>query len=146
MLKYILIATLVCGMLACAKETPDQAQLRADEITLVQATLTEPARAERLLALLAERDDLIDETVALLHQYRLEMKAINADYDASRDVVIEIIDYYNRERAKKQLRFIDLITRMKRETTATEWAVIADFQLKNFNPRKLIYRPLGGGA
>lgn len=145
-LRYILIAFFVCGTLGCAKKPPDQAQLRADEITLVQATVAEPARAERLLALLDERDRLIEETVTMLREYKREIKALNADFDAQRDVVVEIIDYYNRERALKQLRFIDLIAQMKSATTAEEWALIADFQLQNLNPRQLVYQPLAGGA
>ncbi|MDH3762552.1 MAG: hypothetical protein OEU50_16340 [Gammaproteobacteria bacterium] len=145
MMKFVpcLVAILALG---CSKEPPDQAQLRADEITLVQATVAEPARVERLLALLDERDRLIEETVTMLREYKREIKALNADFDAQRDVVVEIIDYYNRERALKQLRFIDLIAQMKSATTAEEWALIADFQLQNLNPRQLVYQPLAGGA
>lgn len=145
MMKFVtfLLAILALG---CSKEPPDQAQLSANEVTLVQATITDPQRAERLLALLDERDRLIEENVAMLRQYRREMKALNADFDAQREVVVEIIDYYNRERALKQLRFIELIAQMKRTTTAEEWAVIADFQLQNFKPRQLLYQPLAGGA
>jgi hypothetical protein len=139
----VLLAIITAG---CSKQAPDPAQLRADETTLIQATVADPARAERLLTLLDERDRLVEETVAMLRQYRREMKTLNADYDASRDVVIEIIDYYNRERAQKQLRFIDLVTQMKRATTAEEWAVIAEFELEYFNPRQLIYQRSAGGA
>jgi hypothetical protein len=131
---------------ACVKQAPDPAQLRADETSLIEATATDPASAESLLVLLQERDRLIDETRSLLHQYRREMKTLNSDYDASRELLVEMIDYYNRERARKQLRFIDLITRMKQSTSAEEWDVIADFQLANFSPRRLIYRPLAAGA
>lgn len=127
-------------VVACAKQVPDPAQLLADEISLIESTVTDPASAEPLLDLLQERDRLIDETRTLLQQYRREMQALNSDYDASRELLIEMIDYYNRERAGKQLRFIDLITRMKRSTTAEEWNAIADFQLGNFNPRRLIYQ------
>ena len=130
------------SMTGCALPPADPAQLRADETALVQATVAEPARAQRLLELIEQRDRLVDETRALLARYRREMKAVNADYDSSREVVVEMIDYYNRDRAKKQLAFIDLISKMKRTTTADEWAVIADFQLRRFNPRELLYRPL----
>ncbi len=145
-MRLYFLLFLAVSAAGCVKQAPDPAQLRADEVTLVQSTVTDPARAERLLALLGERDRLVDETAALMRQYRREMGALNADYDASRDVVVEIIDYYNRERARKQLRFIDLVTQMKRATTAVEWSIIADFELEYFNPRQLIYRPLAGGA
>ncbi len=145
-LGCLTLAFFICVAVGCAKQAPDPAQLRADETTLVQSTVTDAARAERLLALLEERDRLIEETRALFQQYRREMKALNADYDASRDLLIEMIDYYNRERARKQLAFIDLVSKMKAATSAEEWAVIADFQLKNFNPRRLIFQRLPGAA
>lgn len=137
-LNYILLAIFVCAVAACTKAPPDPAQLRTDETALVRATVSDPARAERLLGLFDERDRLIEETVAMLQQYRREMKAVNADYDASREIIVEMVDYYNRERAQKQLRFIDLIAQMKAATTAAEWQVIAEFQLDNFNPRQLV--------
>jgi len=136
---------LIALIAGCARPPADPALLRADETALVKSTITDPARAQRLLALIDERDRLVAETRAMLQQYRREMKAINADYDASGDVIVEMIDYYNRERAQKQLAFIELITKMKRATSASEWAVIADFQLQNFNPRELLYQPLEDG-
>jgi hypothetical protein len=137
----LLLATLASG---CSKPNLDPAKLRADETALVQATVADPARAEKLLALLDERDRLIDETTGMLRQYRREMQALNADYDASREIIIEMIDYYNRDRAEKQLRFIELIKQMKATTSAAEWEVIAEFQLDNFNPRQLIYGRVTG--
>jgi len=130
----------------CAKQAPDPAQLRADETTLVQSTVTDAARAERLLALLDERDRLIEETIEMLQQYRRELKAINADYDASREIIIEMVDQYNHDRAQKQLRFIDLIAQMKAATTAAEWKVIAEFQLDNFKVRQLVFGRAKGEA
>ncbi len=129
----------------CAQPPLDPAQRRADETALVRATVADPARAETLLGLIDERERLIGETREMLRQYRREMRAINADYGAGRDVVVDMIDDYNRDRALKQLAFIDLVTKMKAATSAAEWAVIADFQLRNANPRKLLYRPLEDG-
>lgn len=141
LIHFLLIAIITLG---CSKQPPDPAQQRADETALVQATVVDPARAEKLLALLDQRDRLINETSEMLQQYRREMKAINADYEASREVVIEMIDHYNRDRARKELRFIELIKQMKATTNAAEWKVIAEFQLDNFNPRQLIYGRASG--
>lgn len=144
-MKSLLVLPFAIMLAACAVQAPDPERLRTDEIALVHSTVADPVRAAQLLALIDERDRLVAETRAMLAQYRREMQAVNADYDASRDVVIEMIDYYNRERARKQLAFIELITKMKRTTSADEWSAIADFQLENYNPRKLIYRPLEAG-
>lgn len=146
LIKLLQLLSISAAIIGCAGQPPDPAQLRTDETTLVQSTVTDSDRAERLLALLDKRDRLIVETRALFEQYRREMKALNADYDASRDVLIEMIDYYNRERARKQLAFLDLVSQMKAATSAEEWAVIADFQLKNFHPRRLIYQRLPGAT
>lgn len=134
-IALVLLATITAG---CIKRAPDPVQIRAGETALIQSTVAEPARAERMLDLLTQRDRLIEETTAMLQQYRREMKSLNADYDSSREIVIEMIDHYNRERGQKQLRFIDWIAQMKAATTAAEWQGIAEFQLANFNPRRLV--------
>lgn len=135
----LLLTFIICVAAGCAKQAPDPAQMRADETTLIQATVTDPARTERLLGLLEERDRLIEEASAMLQQYRRELKTVNADYDASREIVIEMVDQYNRDRARKQLQFIDLITKMKATTSVDEWKVIAEFQLDRFDARQVIF-------
>lgn len=134
-ITLVLLAITTAG---CSKQTPDPMQIRAAETVFIQSTVAEPERAERMLDLLSQRDRLIEETTAMLQQYRREMKSLNADYDASREIIIEMTDHYNRERAQKQLRFIDWIAQMKAATTAAEWQGIAEFQLANFNPRRLV--------
>lgn len=143
--KTTLIALVTFAVLGCSRPAPDPVQMRASETALIQATVTDPARIESLLALLQERDRLIEETRAMTKQYRRELKSLNADYDSSREIMIEMIDYYNRERAQKLLRFIELIAKMKAKTSAEEWQAIAEFQLEYFNPRQLIFNRSAGG-
>ena len=133
------------AVLGCSRPAPDPVQMRTSETALIQATVTDPVRVESLLALMQERDRLVEETVTMMKQYRRELKSLNADYDSSRKIMIEMIDYYNRERAQKLLRFIELIAKMKAATNAEEWRVIAEFQLDYFNPRQLIYSRSAGG-
>ncbi len=124
----------------CSKPPPDPARLQADEKILVRSTVADPARAEGLILLFGVRDRRVEETRGLFDEFRREMRLANADYDARREVVVEIIDEFNRERADKQLRFIHLIAEMKAVTTAEEWEVIADFQLEYLDPRDMLYR------
>ena len=145
-MKYCLLLVLLGQILGCAREAPGLAQLRADETALVRATVTDPTRVARFLELLEERDQLIEETAVMMQQYRRELKSINANYDANRDVIVEMIDYYNRDRGQKQLHFIKLIANMKTTTTAAEWKVIAEFHRKRFNPRQLLYARASGGV
>ena len=139
----LLTSVVVTG---CAMQSVDPVQRQAEETSLVQATVTDPARSERLLALFDQRNRLIDESRDLLSQYRREMRAINADYDASRDVIVEMIDYYNRDRAQLLLRFIDLLTKMKRVTSADEWTTIAGYQQQVFDARGLVYQSPAANA
>lgn len=144
--KTTLIALVTVAVLGCSRPAPDAVQMRASETALIQATVTDPARVERLLALLQERDRLVEETRTMMKQYRRELKSLNADYDSSREIMVEMIDYYNRERAQKLLRFIELTAKMKAATSAAEWKVIAEFQLEYFNPRQMVYGRSAGGV
>ena len=146
-MKYlpILLAIFILGATGCAKQSPDLAQLRADEIDLVQSTVVDPVRATRFLELLEQRDQLIAETTVMMQQYRRELKSINADYYANRKIIVEMIDYFNRDRGQIQIRFIKLIAEMKSTTTAAEWKIIAEYQLGNFKPRQLLYASTKGG-
>ncbi len=145
-MRFCFLLFLVVLVHGCTKQALNPEQLRAEETALIQATVTDPVRAERLLGLLEERELLITETTAMLQRYRREFKTINADYDAGREKIVEMIDNYNRERAQKQLRFIELMADMKAATTAAEWKAIAEFQLDSFSPRQLVYGRATGGS
>ena len=97
----ILLGIFILGVTGCAKEVPSPEQLRVDETTLVRAIVVDPERAERFLKLLVQRDQLIEETSVMMQQYRRELKSINANYDADREVIVEMIDYFNRDRGQK---------------------------------------------
>jgi len=118
--------------------------VRADEIALVQTTMADSARAERLIGLLQERDRLMDESTAMLRRYRRELLALNADYDSSSESISERVAVFDRERMQMQDRLIELIVQMKATTTVEEWEVIAEFQLSNFKSRQQIYNRARG--
>ena len=144
--KTTLIALVTVAVLGCSRPAPDPVQMRASETALIQATVTDPSRVERLLALLQERDRLVEETRTMMKQYRRELQSLNADYDSSREIMVEMIDYYNRGRAQKLRHFIELTSEMKATTSAAEWQVIAEFQLEYFSPRQMIYSRSAGGV
>jgi septal ring factor EnvC (AmiA/AmiB activator) len=152
----ILLAALIATALlaaACATQPPAadpaalQAQLEAfrrQERDLVRATVTDADRAERLLSLLDERDRLVAESTLRLKEKRKRMAQLNADYHAGRDRFEALMAEFSGERSDAQSRFVALIGEMKAQTTRAEWRVIAPFQLKHLNPRKLVYgQPAG---
>ena len=150
------IATLVALLLAsCAtlKQAPDpgkvQAQIaeaRAQELALVRSTVADPARAERLLGLLVERDRLVEKHARLLMAHREQMAALAADYDARREDFEVLLAEFNRQRAVAQKETVDLVADMKATATADEWAAISKFQLKRLEPRKLVYSTAAHGG
>ena len=137
LVSLALIATLTLG---CNSKIVDPVQLRADETALVRNTVTDPARAERLIELFDERDRLQIESAKLVQQYRQSMQALNAEYDAADEQILALMGNYDRAREQYQLKFLDQLAAMKQATTAGEWEVIARFQLENFQPRKLVYQ------
>ena len=136
----ITLAIIVILASGCGNKSADPAQLRADETALIQDTVKDPARVERLLTILDERDRLLQESTKLVQRYRQSLRAVNASYSATDAQLLALINDYDRARRQFQLDFVDQVTAMKDATTAAEWQVIARFQLKNFKPHQLIYQ------
>jgi len=113
------------------------AEYREQEIELVRATVSDPTRAERLLALLVERDRLVNEYAKRIREHREKMAALAADYDTERAEFEALLARFNQQRATAQSESIDVVTAMKETTTAKEWKTIARFQLKRLNLRQL---------
>ena len=148
-------ALVVLVMAACAarKEAPDPAavqeqiaEYRAQEIDLVRSTVLDADRAERLIALLGERDRLISDHVKEIIAHREEISALNADYDAERESFDVLLNKYNKQRESAQREIVALIAAMKKETTVDEWKVISKYQLKRLNPRHMGYQQASGGV
>jgi hypothetical protein len=148
-------AILVLVLAACAsrKEAPDPvavqeqiAEYRAQEIELVRSTVVDDDRADRLIALLGERDRLISDHVKEVTEHRNEIAALSADYNAERESFDMLLSQYNKQRDGAQRKIVALIAAMKNETTADEWKIISKYQLKRLNPRQMGYRQAPGGV
>lgn len=142
-------------LVACATQEAalDPAQIeqeiaasKAEELDLVRATIEEPARADMLIELLAERDQLVERFSRQIAAHKAQMARLNADYRAERSEFEAALADYNKRRTAAQKQFIDLVAEMKRVTTAEEWSEISVFQQDRLNPRKLAYSGLDGGS
>lgn len=149
----ISVGFVVVSSCATLGQAPDpvkvQAQIaaaREQEIALVRETVGDPARAERLIELLRERDLLVEEHARLLIAHREKIAALSADYDARREDFEIVLADFNRQRAVAQKDTIDLVAAMKAATTADEWKTISKFQLKRLEPRKLVYGAAAQGG
>lgn len=153
-LNFLIAAMPVLLFAACSsqKQAVDPAKLqetiaeyRVQEIELVRSTVADQERADRLVELLAKRDQLISEHTDEIRVHREQMTALNADYNAERESFEALLSIYNSQRAAAQHEFTALIDAMKKETTADEWKVIAKFQRKRLNPRKISHSQLATG-
>ena len=140
---------------ACATlgQPPDPAKVQAkieesrkQEIELVRATVADPARAERFLDLLRERDRLVEEHVRLLVAHRQKLAVLAEDYDTRREDLEALLADFNRQRKAAQKETIDIVAAMKEATTEDEWKTISRFQLKRLDTRKLVYGAAARGG
>ncbi|MEJ2297737.1 MAG: hypothetical protein P8X94_04390 [Woeseiaceae bacterium] len=146
-------AALAIAACASFRSAPDPAQIereiaasKAAELELVRTTISDPARTERFIDLLAQREQLLKRFVGQIIDHRKRMIELNADYHAERgDFEAQLADY-NRKRAIAQQDLVQLITAMKQTTTADEWSEIAAFQLDRLSPRHLAYGGLKEGG
>lgn len=138
---------------ACSfqKTAPDPAQLeqqitdaKTKELELVRTTIEDPERVAQFIALLADRDRLIDSAANDVAQHRQAMARLNADYNAERTDFDALLADYNQKRAAAQTSFVTVVAEMKASTTAEEWRVISRFQTNRLNLRRLAYRSTAG--
>jgi hypothetical protein len=148
------VAALVL-LAACAlrKGPPDPAKVERKmnatlegEKALIRSTVANPEKADKLIALLADRDRLVAEQAETVGAYRDRMKVLNADYNANRSDFDRAVADYNSDRTELQTQLVELIEAMKRETTAEEWKAVAKYQVKSLNPRETAYKEAGGGS
>ena len=122
-----------------------EAQL-SSERALIEETVADSGAAARLIDLLDERDRLVAQHAEAIRSYRERMRALNADYNASREDFDEALAEYNGARHESQRAFTELIDAMKKEASPEEWKAISKYQLKKLNPRELVYGQPGGGS
>ena len=122
------------------------AEYRRQELALISATIPDPERANRMIQLIGERDELIAQSTETINAYRDQISILNADYHADRESFETLVADYNSQRAVAQERFTALIGAMKMEASPEEWKVISKFQLKRLHPRQLTYGQAAAGG
>lgn len=143
----VIVLAIVLGCASGSKPVDPaavQAKVEASEAEfrdLANDTIEDRDRAATFIRLLDERDALIADHAGAVRRYAETMKALNADYDASRDDFERVARQYNSDRRLSQSRFVDLMSRMKAATTDKEWKKLSKFELKELDPRKLAYAP-----
>ncbi len=115
------------------------ADSKAEFRALAASTIEDSGRAIAFAALLDERDALIARQSDTVKRYSESMKKLNADYDATREDFDRLTLKYNSDRRIAQSQFVNIMERMKSATTEKEWKKLVKFELKELNPRALVY-------
>lgn len=122
------------------------AEYRNQELELIRETILDSESADQFIQLLGERDRLFDKFSEDIEKYRIQMSDLNKDYNSDRQSFDTLMDRFNQRRMAGQLEVIELIAAMKAETTPEEWKVIAKFQSKRLDPRRLTYDQTAAGG
>ena len=122
------------------------AELGVQERELIVATISDDEREGAFLALLDEREDLIQSQIGLLRKHAAALRELNADYRSEREQYSARFAAYNLERVAIQRDFVRLIARMKELSTTQEWEVIVDYQLQYMKARVLTFQRAFRGA
>jgi len=131
---------------ALRKGPPDPAEVQqqsekaqASEPELIGSTVEDPAKAAQVVELARRRNALVEQHAGTVQSYLISIRALNADYDSTREDFERVITAYNVKRETRQHAIAAVIEDMKSATTAAEWKTLARYQLKNLNPRDIVY-------
>jgi len=150
---FLITGILLFSACALRPEVPDPVKVqeeigeyRRQELALISTTIPDPERANRMIRLLGERDELIAQSTKTINAFRDQISILNADYHADRESFEALVANYNSQRAVAQEKFTALIGAMKKEASSEEWKVISKFQVERLQPRRLTYGQAAAGG
>ena len=123
----LLIGVLAIGIAGCKSLTPEESTAAGfNEVKAsVKTVVEDPARAEQLLALIAEFEKDLDQHREEAKLLGAVLLALNADYNATREDMEHAYDAYEREAEAIGQTIIKAIRDMKALTTPEEWTQIS---------------------
>jgi hypothetical protein len=126
-----LFATLLCVTLlpACSTKpkptTSEVAVTKLDELeTSVRAVVTDPARANKVVALLGELQTIVVAQNKALVDHDRRTQALLTDYATSGAVLRREFDSFNAGRNERTRRAVEIVTQARAATTAAEWSAL----------------------
>ena len=113
-----------CGGGQSTTETADQQQV--DFQTRVREVITDEARAEAVLQATAEFHDIAVEMRAQAESFTEGFRALNGDYDATREDFVALVAADEEKRAAFRERLLALRQTLVDNTTDEEWEALND--------------------
>jgi uncharacterized coiled-coil DUF342 family protein len=114
---------------ALSPEQQAQADLTAYEAEL-RKVITDPARADKLLALTNEFQKMLQDTVTHVTTYRAKAVALNSNYDATRADYDNLFNQQDAARETFMQKATALREQMAALTTDAEWAQLKKARLR----------------
>ena len=145
-LGYLLVTTILMTMAGCGfrgtTTDPDTLEahfesVRQNERQLISKIVEDPQRSNALFMLLDARDQIVSDHAETVVAYIDNMRTLNADYDAPRTDFEQLFASYRANRQTYQKDLVNIVQKMKANTTAKEWKRLAEFQLDELNPRRM---------
>ncbi len=100
----------------------ESAVLKVDALTEeAKALITDSERADRVVSLIAQIDDLIEESQSDLDAHKRKMRALLADFDTSSAVLQSQLDQFNEQRERRQKEVRRISDSIREATTEEEW-------------------------
>lgn len=126
----VLVSLFVLLTDGCAHQQTASHQKPVDMKSLVKKEIPDPERADQILALLEQLDaDLATQRQAILASQQ-ELKKLNADYDATPEQFMKLIDSARESRERSRQKIIDTYFRIKALTTRGEWEALAKAEMQ----------------
>jgi hypothetical protein len=114
---------------ALSPEQQAQADLTAYEAEL-RKTVSDPVRADKLMALTHEFQKLLQDTVTHVSGYRAKAAALNSNYEATRADYEKLFSEQDAARETFMRKAISLRQQMAALTTDEEWAQLKKARLR----------------
>ena len=99
----------------------------------VRAIIEDPQREEAVVTLVDRLQGHYENLRATAEARRKALRALNADYDATREQFTEFLDRYNAELAGNHKAFRDSHRALVDATTAEEWSALAKSNTKSMS-------------
>jgi len=123
------LAAVGCSSKHLTPEQQAQAEAEAYQAQ-IRKVVTDPARADQLVALIGEFQQQIRESAANLKDYRAKVAALDANYEATRADYEDLISQQNAHHEALLKKFAGLREQMTALTTDAEWEELKKARLR----------------
>jgi hypothetical protein len=128
-------AGFVCGfsvlvvlllMTGCAHKQPQDMQ------NLVHKEISDPARAEKILALMDQMEDGINFQKMIVQDTQKQFMRLNGDYNTTPEQIQELLDGTKESREKNRQKIMDAFFQIQALTTPQEWEALSKAEIQKY--------------